>query len=139
MKAHVRHIQGITFLAKGTSNHWVMLDGSKEFGGSEAASSPMEFMLFGLAGCTGSDIVSILEKKRVELEKFEMDVEAERAGDYPKVFTNIHLSFLFKGKGLKASHVEQAIELSRTKYCSAWAMLKETAEMTYSYEIQESE
>jgi len=139
MEAYLTQIKGITFAAKGTSNHWVMLDGLEEFGGSAAASSPMEFILFGFAGCTGSDIASILKKKRVKLEKFEMNVEAERAEEYPKVFTKIHLSFLFTGKDIKTNDVERAIELSRTKYCSVWAMLKNTIEITSSYEIRESE
>ena len=139
MKAYITQVKGITFVAKGESNHWIMIDGPEEFGGSMAASRPMEFILFGFAGCTGSDIASILEKMRTKLEKFEIDVEAERAEEHPKVFTKIHLSFRFTGKGIKAKDVERAIELTRTRYCPVWAMLKNSVEITHSYKIQESE
>ncbi len=61
----------------------------------------MEFILFGFAGCSGADIASILQKKRANVEKFEISIEAERAEDYPKVFTKIHLNFLFIGRNLK--------------------------------------
>lgn len=98
MKAHVMQLQGITFAAKGDSNHWVMIDGPEDFGGSSAGARPMELILFGFAGCTGSDVASILQKKRATLDKFEINVAAERAQDYPKVFTKIHLDFIFTGR-----------------------------------------
>ena len=139
MKASVIQVKGITFVAKGESNHWVMIDGSEQFGGSEAASRPMEFILFGFAGCAGADIASILKKMRTNVEKFEITVEAERAEDHPKVFTKIHLNFLFTGKDIKEQNVERAIEKTRTKYCPVWAMLKKAVEITHSYAIQASE
>ncbi len=138
MKALVTQLKGMTFAAKGESNHWVMIDGPEEFGGSSAASRPMEFILFGFAGCSGADIASILQKKRANVEKFEISIEAERAEDYPKVFTKIHLNFLFIGRNLKEKDIERAIELTRTKYCPAWAMLKDVVEITYAYEIREN-
>lgn len=139
MNVQVTQLKGITFAAKGESNHWVMIDGPEEFGGSSAGSRPMEFILFGFAGCSGSDIASILQKKRAKLDNFAINVKAERAQDYPKVFTKIHLDFVFTGRGLKEKDVERAIELARVKYCPAWAMLKEVVEITYAYQIHESE
>ena len=139
MKVHVKQLQGITFAARGDSQHWVMMDGPAEFGGSKSASRPMEMILYGFAGCAGSDIASILTKMRAELTKFEIDIEAEKAQEHPKVFTKIHLNFLFAGNKLKEKDVERAIEMTRTKYCPAWAMLKETVEISYSYEIQHAE
>lgn len=138
MKAHLTQLKGITFAAKGTSNHWVMIDGPEEFGGSMGAPRPMELILFGFAGCAGSDIASILAKMRATVEQFEINVDAERAEHHPKVFTKIHLSFLFKGRNLKPKDMERAIELTRTTYCPAWAMLKDVVEITYSYDVQDS-
>ena len=139
MKAQLVRLQGITFVVKGDSNHWIPIDGSEEFGGSNAGSSPKELILFGLTGCTSADVVSILQKKRVNLERYEVNVEAKVAEQHPKAITNMHLSFLFKGKNIKTKDVERAIELSRTKYCGVWATLKDSVEITYSYEIQDSE
>ena len=139
MKAQLVRLQGITFVVKGDSNHWIPIDGSEEFGGSNAGSSPKELILFGLAGCTSADVVSILQKRRVNLERYEVNVEAKVAEQHPKAITKMHLSFLFKGKNIKTKDVERAIELSRTKYCGVWATLKDSVEITYSYEILDSE
>ena len=139
MKAYVKHLGGVTFIAKGDSKHWVPMDGLEQFGGSEAASRPMEMILFGFAGCAGSDIASILKKMRMNIERFEIEVDAERAEEHPKVFTSIHLKFVFTGTGIKEQNVERAIELTSTQYCPVWAMLRNTVEITHSYEIRETE
>lgn len=138
MNAHVVQLQGITFAAKGDSGHWVMIDGPEEFGGSVAASRPLELMLFSLAGCAGADIASMTTKRRMSVTRFEILVQAEQADSYPKVFTKIHLTFVFHGHDLRVRDVERMIELTRTKYCPAWAMLQQAVEITYSHEIHES-
>jgi putative redox protein len=127
------------FVAKSDSNHAVVMDASPEVGGENAGSRPMELLLQGLGGCTGMDVVSILQKKRVALDSFAMEIQSERAAEHPKVFTKIHLKFIFNGREIKPKDVERAIELSETKYCSASAMFRHTAEITTSYEIHESE
>ncbi|HDI51341.1 osmotically inducible protein OsmC [candidate division KSB1 bacterium] len=136
MEIFLKQIQGISFAAKGDSNHWVVIDGNKRYGGSEAGTSPMELMLIGLASCTGADVVSILSKRRVKLQDFAMRVRADRAEEHPKVFTKIHIEYYFYGE-VKQNDVEMAIDLSQQKYCSAVAMLKKTAEVTHSYYINQ--
>ncbi|MBN2089321.1 OsmC family protein [candidate division KSB1 bacterium] len=126
------------FIAKSDSNHAVVMDASTEVGGDNAGSRPMELLLQGLGGCTGMDVVSILQKKRVALTDLAIEIQAERAEEHPKVFTKIHLKFIFYGNGIKSKDVERAIELSETKYCSASAMFRHTAEIKTSYEIRES-
>ena len=137
MKANLMQLQGITFAAKGDSAHWVMIDGPEEFGGSVSASRPLELMLFSLAGCAGSDVASMLAKRRMQVDRFEVLAEAEQAASYPKVFTSIHLTFVFQGQNIQAHVVERMIELTRTTYCPAWNMLQKAVDITYSYEIQE--
>ncbi len=139
MKATVTQLQGLTFAAKGESGHWVMLDGPEALGGAGAASRPMEFFLFGLAGCAGADLASMLAKQRVQVEAFDIEVEAERAETHPKVFTKIHVTFLLRGHNLSPKRIERLIDLTRTKYCPAWAMLQQAVEITSSYEIHDSE
>ncbi len=139
MKAYAKHLGGVTFIAKSESKHWVPMDGPEQFGGAEAAPRPMEMILFGFAGCSGSDIASILKKMRANITSFEIEIDAERAEEHPKVFTNIHLKFIFTGKGIKENNVQRAIELTSTQYCPAWAMLKQSVEITHSYEIHEAE
>jgi len=138
-KAVVRQIQGITFAAKTESGPWITMDGPEAFGGSNGAPRPKELLLMALGGCTGSDVVSILKKKRVALEKFEARLSAEVRDEHPQVFTSIHVEYVFTGHDISAADVERAIELSTTKYCSVTAMLRESVKITHSYQINSLE
>ncbi len=134
--AVLKQLNGITFVAKGDTNHWIMMDGEPLFGGSEAAPRPKELILFGLAGCTASDVVPILKKKRAPLQNFEMNINAKTSDEHPQVFTDIHLEYVFYGEDIKPADVERAIELSLTKYCSVTAMLRKSVNITHSYRIE---
>jgi putative redox protein len=97
--------------------------------------SPMELLLVGMAGCTGVDVVGILEKKRVSLRDFKINVRGKRADTFPMVYTEIEVEFLFWSENLFAKDAEQAIKLSEEKYCSASIMLGKTAKLTSTYKI----
>lgn len=96
---------------------------------------PMQLMLTGLAGCTGIDIVTILQKKKVSLTDFKVRVRGKRAESYPMVYTNIEVEYLLWAENLRPKDVEQAIELSEQKYCSVSIMLGKTASIHSSYKI----
>lgn len=138
MKANIRRVNGITMVGKSDSGHWIPMDGPEHLGGANAGTRPMELFMIGLGGCTGMDVLSILEKKHVKLDDFEIEVNADRATEYPKVFTKINLKYIFYGKDIPVSAVERAIELSETKYCSASEILRQSAELMTNYEIRES-
>jgi len=127
--------ESLTFVAKADSGHFITMDAPESLGGHNSASRPMEVILQALAGCTGMDVLSILKKKRVKVDHFAMTVTGERAETHPKVFTKIHLTYKFWGEDITESAAERAIELSETKYCSVSAMLKSTAEISSSFEI----
>jgi putative redox protein len=135
MKAVVKQIEGCSFIGKAESNHWVPIDSKKEFLGSDAATHPMELVLFALGSCSGCDVVSILEKKKVRLTGFEVHIDAERSETHPKVFTKIHLEFMFFGHDLNPVHLKRAIDLSQEKYCPVSAMLKPSVPLTTSFRI----
>jgi len=135
-QAVLKQLDGIAFAAKGDSNHWVMMDGPESVGGTNAGSRPKELILYALAGCTASDVVNILKKKRVPLEGFEMRLTGNERDEHPKIFTDIHVEYVFVGAGIKPADVERAIELSTTKYCSVSAMLQPTVKITHSYRIE---
>ena len=135
VKGVVKQLEGITFAGKTNSNNWVMMDGPEEFGGSNAAIRPKELLLLSLGGCTGSDVASILQKKRVKIDKFEMNIEAEMSEEHPKVYTKMHVEYMFYGKDIKESDLERAIELSQTKYCGVTAMFEKAMEITHSFKI----
>jgi putative redox protein len=134
-KAYLKHIKGITFAGKANSNHWVTIDGPEKVGGSSAGNTPKELLLMGLAGCTASDVISILQKKRAKVDDFEVNVSADLTEEHPKVFTNVDLEYVFYGANIEAKDVERAIELSQTKYCGISAMLRKAMEINHNYRI----
>jgi len=139
VKAYVKQINGISFAGKTDSNHWITMDGPEDFGGSNAGIRPKELMLLALAGCTGSDVVSILQKKRIDVRSFEINITAEMSDDHPKVYTSMNIDYIFKGKGIKESDVERAIELSQTKYCGVTKMYEKAMTITHSFQIHNEE
>ncbi|MBI4292875.1 MAG: OsmC family protein [Betaproteobacteria bacterium] len=137
MECRVRWIDGMSFVAETESGHAFVMDGAPEGGGRNIGPRPMEAVLAGTGGCTAYDVVLILKKSRQQISGCELRLAAERAETDPKVFTRIHMHFVVRGKGLKPSTVENAINLSRDKYCSASIMLAKTAQITHDYEIVE--
>ena len=135
MKTRIKWIEDVCLLAESGSGHGVIIDGAPEIGGKNLGVRPMEMLLMGLGGCTSMDVLSILKKQRQQITDCQIEIEAERTDDIPKVFTKIHLHFIVKGHNLKQSAVERAISLSAEKYCSASAMLEKAAEITHDFEI----
>ena len=138
-KAYLKQVKGITFAGKTDSNHWITVDGPENFGGSNAGISPKELLLISLAGCTASDVVSILQKKRVKLDDFEINISAEMTEEHPKVFTKIDLEYVFYGDNIAEKDVERSIELSQTTYCGVTAMLEKAMVINHSYRIVKPE
>ena len=130
--------EGMSFLAETGSNHALVMDGAPEAGGRNLAPRPMELLLAGTGGCTAFDVVMILKKGRHNVTGCEVSLHAERAESEPKVFTHIHFHYKVRGNNLKQEAVARAIELSKSKYCSASIMLGEVAKITHDFEIVES-
>jgi putative redox protein len=127
-EAKATWIEAQQFTGIATSGHAIILDGDKK-----TASSPIELVLIALCGCTGYDVVSILQKKREPFTHLEVRAQAERATGYPAVFTEIKLTYRVGGK-VSRKAVEDAVHLSKEKYCSVSAMLERTAKITTSIE-----
>ena len=137
MNISVNWVDGLLMVGKSDSGHTITMDGPPESGGENLGVRPMEMLLLGVAGCTMIDVVTTLKKMRQDLSHCETKINAERATDHPKVFTDIHIQFIVKGKNLDAKKVDKAITLSAEKYCSASIMLGETATITHDFEIIE--
>jgi putative redox protein len=127
-KASATWVEKQQFNAVADSGHTITVDGDKAKG-----NSPVELVLIGLCGCTGYDVVSILQKKREPFNSLEVRAEAERAKDPPSVFTQIKLVYRVGGKVSRKS-VEDAVRLSKEKYCSVSAMLDKTAKISCEIE-----
>ena len=117
------------FVGSATSRHSIVIDTATE----KTANSPMELVLLALCGCTASDVVGILRKKREAFTGLEVRAEAERADGHPAVYTSIHLTYLVRGQ-VSRKAMEDAVRLSKEKYCSVSAMLEKTAKITYTIE-----
>jgi putative redox protein len=137
MNISVKWIDGMLMVGKSDSGHAIVMDGPPEIGGENLGVRPMEMLLLGMAGCTMIDVVSTLKKMREDIVDCQTQVSADRAEEYPKVFTNIHVHFVLKGNQLNPSNVDKAIKLSAEKYCSASIMIGKTAIITHDYEIIE--
>jgi putative redox protein len=127
-KAKTTWIEKQRFNGVSDSGHSIVVDGDKA-----AGNSPMELVLIGLCGCTGYDVVSILQKKRESFTSLEIRAEAERAAEPPSVYTKIKLIYRVGGK-VPRKAVEDAVRLSKEKYCSVSAMLAKTAKITTEIE-----
>jgi putative redox protein len=117
------------FVGQASSRHAMVIDAGAE----KTANSPMELVLLALCGCTSSDVVGILRKKREPFTGLEVRAEGERADGYPAVYTSIHLTYRVRGEVSKKG-MEDAVRLSQQKYCSVSAMLEKTAKITYTIE-----
>jgi putative redox protein len=125
--------QGMLFEGRTQSGHSITFDASAEH---VEGSSPMEAVLTALCACTSVDVVSILEKKREPVTGLTVSADAEQAGEPPRVFTRIHLTYRIKGKVTTAA-AERAVSLSKNKYCSVSQMLEKAVEISYSIEYAE--
>lgn len=134
MHVTVKHVGGMAFEGVGQSGEITKISSSVA-DTEHVGASPMELVLMGVAGCSGIDIVGILEKMRVSHKRFEISVEGERAQDHPRVFTNIQVVYKFWGS-LPEDKVRRAIELSFEKYCSVIHTVNKVAQVTYRLEIQ---
>ncbi|HJQ69047.1 MAG TPA: OsmC family protein [Blastocatellia bacterium] len=134
--ATMRYAGAEQFVAESDSGHAVVT----QFGGAKVtAPSPMELLLISLGGCTGADVVGILEKKRQQVTGYEIEVRGQRRAEYPRIYTHIEVIHRLRGRGIDPKAVAHAVELSESKYCSVSAMLRPAAEITSRYEITEED
>ena len=135
MKARIKWIDEVSFVAETGSGHALVVDGAAEAGGRNLGPRPMELVLAGTAACTAFDVVWILKKARQPISSCVVDVEAKRAPTEPKVFTHLHFVYRLRGEGLNPAQVERAVRLSKEKYCSATLMLAKTASISYEISL----
>ena len=119
------------FIAAASSGHALVVDAGKD----KTGNGPMELVLIGLCACTATDVAGILAKKRERFTSLEVRAQAERAPQPPSVYTEIKLTYRVGGP-VSRKAVEDAVRLSREKYCSVSAMLRATAKITDEIELQ---
>jgi len=130
MESTVTWTSGMSFKSE-QDGHDIILDASKEFGGTDSGARPKTLLLSALGGCTAMDVVSILNKMRVDFTGLKIHVSAELTEEHPKVFKLIHLKYVFSGNDLPKDKLEKAVTLSQEKYCGVSAMLIKACPITY--------
>ncbi|MBN2610531.1 MAG: OsmC family protein [Bacteroidales bacterium] len=113
----------------------IMLDASADVGGTEQGPRPKPMMMVALAGCTAMDVISILNKMRVEVDHFNVNVEGELTEEHPKQFIAMHITYEFKGKELPMDKLEKAVQLSQDKYCGVSATYRKVMKLTHEIKI----
>ena len=139
MRAEVKWTDGMKFIGTGPSGFPVHMDAESSLGGTDSGVRPMELVALGLIACQAMDVISILQKKREKVHKFEVRFDGPRSPEFPKVFTRAAITFVVTGNNISEDSVLRSIELSATKYCPAQAMLEQAFPMDLHYEIYEAE
>lgn len=135
-KVQMAWLDGMAFEAE-VNGHKIVVDAVENVGGRNLGPRPKPLLLASLAGCTAMDVISILNKMRVEVEAFNVEVEAEQTEEHPKVYSHIKLIYKFKGKDLPMDKLQKAVDLSQERYCGVSAMLRKAAELTFEIVVEE--
>ena len=120
------------------NGHKIIMDANIESGGHDLGPGPKKLLLVALSGCTGMDVVSILKKMRVEIEKCTIEVQGDVAEDHPKRYTKMHVIYEFTGKNLPYDKLEKAVKMSEGTYCGVEALYKMAIEVTSEIRLVES-
>jgi putative redox protein len=113
----------------------VTMEPGPKYGGSGRNPTPMDLVAMALGGCTGIDILLVMQKMRAKLTRLEIDVETRRREEPPSYFEEIRLTYIASGDGVTEENLKRAASLSHDKYCSVGAMLKEKAKITYDTKV----
>jgi putative redox protein len=120
------------------NGHKIILDAETEVGGENRGPQPKPFMLVALGGCTAMDVISILKKMRVKVDKFNVHVEGDLTEEHPKLYYKMHVIYEFTGNNLPVDKLKKAVDLSENKYCGVSAVYKKVMKLTSEIKIIES-
>jgi putative redox protein len=118
----------------------ITLDGHHADGSPRKGPSPKQLLLLSVAGCTGMDVVLMLEKMQVKLDGFSVDVVGDGKDEHPKVYSTIKIIYSFRGEGLEAirDKFERVVSLSQEKYCGVSTMLRKAADIETEIRLLET-
>lgn len=135
--ARARYEAGLRFSVTTGSGHTLTLDSPASPDTHGAGPTPMELIVAGLAGCTGMDVISILQKMRQDVTAYEVRVRGTQAEEHPRVYVAVTVEHVVTGHHLDESKVRRAVELSETRYCPVSAMLSKTGHVVHTFTLVE--
>ncbi len=131
---NVSWIDGMAFEAN-VSGKKIVMDATENVGGKNRGPQPKPLMMVSVAGCTAMDVISILEKMRVKVDKFNVKVEGELTEEHPKHFTKMNIIYEFSGRDLPMAKLEKAVNLSQDRYCGVSYNYRESFELSHEIRI----
>lgn len=138
LQATTQWIQGLGFEVE-VRNHFLFTDAQKEFGSKDRGPNPKEYVLSGLCGCTGMDVISLLKKFKINVIEFSVTADAELTQKHPIVFSKILLTFKIKALNADSQLAHKAVHDSMTKYCGVSAMLSKAVTINYKVLLNDQE
>lgn len=127
--------EGLSFAGE-VDGHPIVMDAKEDVGGKDKGPRPKPLMMVALAGCTGMDVISILNKMRVEVADFQIEVEGDITEEHPKHFTQMHIIYRFKGENLDRSKLEKAVDLSQERYCGVSESYRKAMKISHEIVIE---
>jgi putative redox protein len=127
----------LQFESNNPSGHTVLMDTSVENGGQNSGLAPKAMMLSSLAGCSGLDVISVLNKMKVKIDDFKIITTGELTEEHPKYYHSVHVVYQFFGKELPQEKLKKAVDLSVEKYCGVMEMFRKFAKITIEIEYNE--
>ncbi|MBA3985078.1 MAG: OsmC family protein [Flavobacteriales bacterium] len=128
----------LLFESDNPSGHSILMDTSVENGGTNKGLSPKAMMLSSLAGCSGLDVVSVLNKMKVEVKDFKIITTGKLTEVHPKYYHSVLVTYQFFGQNLPQEKIKKAVGLSVEKYCGVMEMFRRFAEVTIEIQYIES-
>ena len=135
-KVELKWTNDMSFEAN-VNGHTIILDAEPHVGGQDRGPRPKPLILVALAGCTGMDVISILNKMRVQVDGFKVDVDATMTEEHPRYYDHFTIKYIFKGKDLPMDKLEKAVNLSQEKYCGVSEMLRKSSTISHEIIIEE--
>jgi putative redox protein len=127
--------EGLSFNATDTLGHELLASNDKDENGQRRGFAPMELMALSVGACTAMDVISIMEKKRQQVNAFEIGVHTERVEEHPRIFSSLTIEYIVTGKDIDPAALERAIQLSADKYCSAQNIVGRSVDIQHKYKI----
>lgn len=134
---NVQWLDGLAFEAD-VAGKKIVIDAVENVGGKDRGPQPKPLLMVSLAGCTAMDVISILQKMRVEVKSFNVRVEGELTEEHPKHFTKMTVFYEFAGKNLPMDKLEKAVDLSQYRYCGVSYNLREAFELEHKIIVTEA-
>ncbi len=135
-KINLKWTEGMSFEAD-MAGYKVVIDSDPEFGGQGKGPKPKPLMMLALAGCTGMDLISLMNKMRVEYDSLNVVIESDLTEEHPKHFTRMKVIYEIGGNNVDRNKVEKAVNMSKDKYCGVSYSYKKAMDLEYEIKILE--